>query len=91
MEKKKLTSHKMHEGMSFDVCLVAISDGVIGLILLLPDVCQKAVGILGKGHTPFAILSMLDAMEIYGVDLATLYAHGGPMTIRSAKKEKFIK
>ncbi|MFA6514205.1 MAG: hypothetical protein WCT50_02895 [Patescibacteria group bacterium] len=72
--EKKLTLHKMHEGMSFDACLVAISDGVIGLILLLPKVCQKAVDILGKGHTPYAILSMLDAMQIYGDDLATLYA-----------------
>jgi hypothetical protein len=72
--EKKLTSHKMGEGMLFDDCLVAVSDGVIGLIVMLPGICQKATDILGKGHTPFAILSMLDAMEIYGNDLATLYA-----------------
>ncbi|MFA6417224.1 MAG: hypothetical protein WCW61_03475 [Patescibacteria group bacterium] len=74
MKEKKLTLHKMHESMSFDECLVAISEGVIGLILLLPKICQQAVDILGKGHTPYAILSMLDAMEIYGDELATLYA-----------------
>lgn len=71
---KNLTLHKIKKGMTFDECLVAICDGVIGLVALLPGVCEKAASILGGGHTPYTILSMLDAMEIYGDDLTYLYA-----------------
>lgn len=68
-----LTLHKLKKGMSFDDSLVAICDGVIGLIFILPEICNKAAKILGEGRTPFCILNMLDAMEIYGNDLGRLY------------------
>jgi hypothetical protein len=73
MKKKKLVLHKLQTEMSYEECLVAISDGVDELIVVLPKICQKAVDILGKGHTPYAVLEMLDAMEIYGDDFVVLY------------------
>ncbi len=84
---KNLTLNKMKSGMSLGDCIVAIAEGNIGLITMLPEICHEAEEILQNGRGAYGILSMLDVMRIYGSDLAILlsdrckYDHANLLTI----------
>ncbi len=67
-----LSLHRMQKGMSYEKCLTAIADGIIGLVFELPEISDEAKKLLPTSREPYGIISMLDAMEIYGNDLADL-------------------
>jgi predicted nuclease of restriction endonuclease-like RecB superfamily len=71
---ENITLHKMKQGMSFTDCLIAIADGNIGLITMMPEVCNKAAEITKTDRSYYGILSILDVMEVYGNDLANLFS-----------------
>lgn len=71
---EELTLKRMKRGMSIEECLYAISDGSIGVILILTDVCKLAAESLNDKKGIYGVLSMLDVMEIYGDDVAYLFS-----------------
>jgi hypothetical protein len=71
---EELTLKRMKKDMSLEECLYAISDGSIGVILILSDVCKLAAKLLNDKKGIYGVLSMLDAMEIYGDDIAYLFS-----------------
>jgi hypothetical protein len=65
---------KMKQGMSFGECLYAITEGNVGLITMLPSILEKASEILQNQSKAYCgVLTLFDAMEIYGDDLAYLF------------------
>lgn len=80
MELKKLKA-----GMSFDDCLAVFADGNIGLMMAIATTCECAAKILKNIYAAYGIFSILDVMEIYGNDLAYLFAD-----LCKSDEEKFL-
>ena len=72
-------------GMSFDECLITISERRLGTTILLTDICKTIVSISGNDRAHYGLLSRLDTMGLYGKELDTFY-----INVCGEDKIKFI-